>query len=188
MHVLNGVIQQEFAGQPFLRISQLQPYSIAHGNVQHRVGSEFSRTLDLGFDRGLDLGFTALSVAGDAQAILDAKAGIELTVGFDVDGVGTGQTIGAGTLLKDLDQGRGVQIKVGLSGTPVNQARQRSTPRYRAQHDGKPLWKRKSSFERGYPIRTDRKQHESCGSRLRPERRHSSEDCSRRSAGLVGCR
>jgi len=120
MHVLNGLIQQQFAGQPFSASLGYNAAPVRTITFNIAMGNEFTRSVELDFSRGFDVGFTQLNVAGGADATFTASAGVELQVGFDIDPVGNGQIIDATTLLSSLDKGRGVQLKVGMNGTPVN--------------------------------------------------------------------
>ncbi len=120
VHVLNGLIQQQFAGAPFTAALNYLTAPTRRVEFNIALGTTFTKTIDLDFDKGLDVGFTQLSIAGDVDATLTANAGVELTVGLDLDPSGVGQTITNSTLLSSLDKGRGLPVKVGRLGASVN--------------------------------------------------------------------
>ncbi len=118
VHVINGMLQTQIGVQPFTASLN---YIAAPRSVQFNIklGTEFEKSIELNFDEGVDVGFAQLSIAGGAAATLTAQAGVELTVGIDLDPVGVANVTN-GTLLSTLNQGRGAQVKTGLVGTAVN--------------------------------------------------------------------
>ncbi len=125
VHVINGMIQAQFAGQTLATASlNYIPADVPTNrprSVQFNInlGTQFTKSVDLNFDAGLNVGFAQLSVAGGAAASFTANAGVNLTVGVDLDPIGSG-TVSASTLLSTLNQGRGAQFKVGMFGSAVN--------------------------------------------------------------------
>ncbi len=89
VHVLNGMIQRELRGLPFTTSLNYisDPRSVTFDIA---LGANFEKSIDLDFNSGLDVGFAQLNVAGGAQATFAANAGVELTVGIDLDPIGTG--------------------------------------------------------------------------------------------------
>ena len=120
VHLLNGVIQEQFAGQPFSASLNYSATPVRTITFNLAIGATFEKTVELDFNKGFDVGFTQLSIAGGAQATITADAGVELTVGIDLDPVGANQVVTSATKLADLNKGRGVQVKVGRLGNPVN--------------------------------------------------------------------
>ncbi|WP_372894369.1 LEPR-XLL domain-containing protein, partial [Stieleria sp.] len=126
VHTLNGLIQDEFAGQPFSASLVYDDSSVRTVEFNLAIGKEFNESIDLEFGKGLDVGFAELSVAGGGTASFTVQAGVELAVGLDLDRPGSGQVIhqpnGPGpdnVFLYDLDDGRGVGLKVGMTGNTV---------------------------------------------------------------------
>ncbi len=126
VHVINGMLQNQIGVGPFSASLVFIPANESATppvprSVQFNIklGTEFEKSIDLNFDEGVDVGFTQLSVAGGASATLTAAAGVELTVGIDLDPIGVGD-ITRNTSLSTLNQGRGAQVKTGLIGTAVN--------------------------------------------------------------------
>ena len=129
VHVLNGLIQKQFAGQQFdASLEYIQPIAGGPVSVQFRIalGTEFTKTIDLNFDAGLDVGFTSLNVAGGAAANLTADAGVELTVGIDLSPAAV--SITDSTPLSSLNYGSGAQLKVGMIGSLINSSGQAAAP------------------------------------------------------------
>ncbi|MEZ6089227.1 MAG: hypothetical protein R3C05_14590 [Pirellulaceae bacterium] len=128
VHALNGLIQQQFAGAPFDASLNYHPASGTPGAADYSprsvsfniaLGTQFTRSIELDFDAGLDVGFADLSVVGGAEASFIANAGIELTVGLDLERPGSDRAVDASVKLSELDDGRGTPLKVGVTGTPV---------------------------------------------------------------------
>ncbi len=119
VHVLNGMIQQQFAGQPFTATLGYSNTPVRTVTFNIALGSSYTKSVDLDFGTGIDVGFANLSIAGGANATFTANAGVELRVGIDLDPVGSG-TISSATLLSSLDKGRGAQVKVGVLGSVVS--------------------------------------------------------------------
>jgi hypothetical protein len=69
------------------------PQFLAPVQFNIKLGTEFEKSIDLNFDEGVDVGFAQLSVAGGASATLTAEAGVELTVGIDLDPIGVGTVL-----------------------------------------------------------------------------------------------
>ncbi|MCC6508377.1 MAG: hypothetical protein IT423_04670, partial [Pirellulaceae bacterium] len=120
VHVLNGLIQQQFNGLPFTATLNYEATPVRTVTFNVAMGTTFTKSVELNFDQGLDVGFAQLSVAGSVDATITANAGVEFTVGLDLDAIGSGQVVSATTSLNTLDKGRGVQVKVGRLGAPVN--------------------------------------------------------------------
>ena len=83
--MLNGLLAGEIDGQPFeanLRYVT-EPTNAIMFDIS--IGAEFEETIELDFSEGMDLGFAELGIYGGADAMVNAEAKAELTVGVDLD-------------------------------------------------------------------------------------------------------
>ncbi|MEO1615268.1 MAG: hypothetical protein AAFV88_05425, partial [Planctomycetota bacterium] len=130
VRTLNGLIANQFgdSGLPFdAELTYIEPpvdQPDAAGSVQFKLslGDEFRRQVELDFDEGLDLGFAQLGVAGGGVGELIASAGVDLTVGLDLQPPGSSTEIDDTTLLGSLDEGRGTAVAVAMTGTTIPSA------------------------------------------------------------------
>ncbi|MEQ1826133.1 MAG: hypothetical protein ABL921_09305, partial [Pirellula sp.] len=128
VHLLNGLIQQQFNNSPFTASLNYSATPVRTVSFNIALGTEYNKTIDLDFSKGFDVGFSQLNVSGGAQATINASAGVELTVGFDIDPIGSGVIVGPATQLSTLDKGRGVQLKVGMTNTSTVNSSGRNNP------------------------------------------------------------
>ncbi len=91
VHLLNGMIQQQFNGSQFTASLHYSETPVRTVTFNIALGTEYEKSIDLDFSKGIDVGFTQLNVSGGAEATMNASAGIELTVGFDLDPIGFGR-------------------------------------------------------------------------------------------------
>ncbi|MCA9125996.1 MAG: DNRLRE domain-containing protein, partial [Planctomycetales bacterium] len=134
VHTLNGLIMEGVDGSPFSASLQYieedltQTPHVSRGVAFNlSIASEFTETISLNFDEGLDVGFAQLGIAGGGDGVFTATAGAELRVGFDLDPPSSGEVLADSTLLSALDEGRGLVVEVGITGSPVSTNGQ-STP------------------------------------------------------------
>ncbi len=128
VHLLNGLIQQQFNGSPFTASLNYSDSPVRTVTFNIALGTEYEKSIDLDFSKGLDVGFTQLNISGGTEATINATAGVELTVGFDLDPIGSGVIVGPSTQLSTLDKGRGVQLKVGMNSTSTVNSSGRNNP------------------------------------------------------------
>ncbi|MEZ6133641.1 MAG: Ig-like domain-containing protein [Pirellulaceae bacterium] len=76
----------------------------------------YEREIDLDFSKALDLGFADLNLVGSADAIFQARAGIDLTVGLDLIRDGAGETIHANKKLSELRNEVAFKVAVTSAG------------------------------------------------------------------------
>ncbi len=86
VHLLNGMIQRQFAGQAFTASLNYSdpttnpPSPVRTVSFNIALGANYSKSVDLDFGTGIDVGFANLSIAGGASATFTANAGVELRV------------------------------------------------------------------------------------------------------------
>ncbi len=119
VHLLNGMISQQFAGQPFNASLEYSDAPVRTVKFKIALGASYSKSVDLDFGTGLDAGFATVSIAGGATASFSVNAGVELLVGIDLDPISAGNLTSATALPASIMVG-GTPVKVGMLSGPVS--------------------------------------------------------------------